>query len=90
MKENPDGYCLLVQARENVIKYWQSFSSKDDRLRNLLAVKLRSPIQTLVQFLIDPSTDSYAVQGVHQKVLQTDDVFKLTRTWCYALQRMKL
>ena len=76
--------------RENFIKYWQLFSDEDDRLRKILAVKLCSPLQTLVQFLIDPSTDSYAVQGVHQKVLQTDDVFKLTRTWCYALQRMKL
>ena len=82
--------CSLAQARENVMKYWQSFSSEDDILRNLLAVKLGSPTQTLVQFLIDPSADSDFIQGVQQKVIQSDDVFKLTRTWCYALQRLKL
>ena len=79
----------LSQTREKVITYWKSYSSKDDILRNLLAMKLSSHIPTLVQFLIDPSADSDCIKGVQQQVIKTHDLYRLTRTWCYALQRMK-
>ena len=80
----------LTQTRLTILQYWDKFSSEDDIIRNLLLVKLRSPIQTLMQFLIDPSTDPDIIQGVQRKVIKIDQIFKLTRTWCYALQRKKL
>ena len=43
-----------------------------------------------MQFFIDPSTDPDIIQGIQRKVIKIDQVFRLTRTWCYALQRKKL
>ena len=43
-----------------------------------------------MQFLIDPSADSDVIKGVQRKVINIAEVYKLTRTWCYALQRKKL
>ena len=80
----------LSSTRLNILKYWQSYTDKDDILKNLLSVKLRSSIQTLMQFLIDPSADPDVIQGVQRKVLKIDQIYKLTRTWCYALNRKKL
>ena len=80
----------LSPTRLNILQYWHKCSSEDDLLRNLLLLKLRSPIQTLMQFLIDPSADPDIIQGVQRKVIHIDEVYKLTRTWCYALQRKKL
>ena len=80
----------LMPARLQVLNYWDSFSSEDDQLRTLLISKLRSPIAILMQFLIDPSTDHHVIQGVQQKLLKIDEVYRLTRTWCYAVHRKKL
>ena len=38
-------------------------------------------------FLIDPSTVPYIKQGVQRKVIKFDEVFKLTRTWCHAIEK---
>ena len=80
----------LSLTRLNILQYWQNYTSEDDILHNLISVKLRSPIQTLMQFLIDPSADPDVIQGVQRKVIKLEDVYKLTRTWCYALHRKKL
>ena len=80
----------LAPTRQNVVNYWQNYSDKDDLLRNFLSAKLRSSIQTLMQFLIDPSVDNEVIQGVQSKVIKIEEIYKLTRTWCYALNRKKL
>ena len=80
----------LSLTRLNILQYWQNYTSEDDILRNLISVKLCSPIQTLMQFLIDPSVDPDVIHGVQRKVIKLEDVYKLTRMWCYALHRKKL
>ena len=80
----------LTAARTNVFNYWQYYSSKDDQLRNLLIMKLRSTTETFMQFIIDPSVDSEVIRGVQNNLIKLEDVYCLTRTWCYAVHRMKL
>ena len=80
----------LLPTRQKILEFWSDYSCKDDHLRNLLVFKLSSEHNILVQFLIDPSTDSDVIQGVQQKVINLHDVFKLTRCWCYAVHRKKL
>ena len=80
----------LSPTRLNILKYWQNYTDKDDILRNLIQVKLRSSIQTPMQFLIDPSADADVIQGVQRRMIRIEDIYKLTRTWCYALKRKKL
>ena len=80
----------LTAARTNVLNYWQYYSSKDDQLRNLLIIKLRSTTETFMQFIIDPSVDSEVIRGVQNNLIKLEDVYCLTRTWCYAVHRMKL
>ena len=43
-----------------------------------------------MQFLIDPSADADVIQGVQRRMIRIEDIYKLTRTWCYALKRKKL
>ena len=43
-----------------------------------------------MQFIIDPSADADVIQGVQRKVIKIEEIYKLTRTWCYALNRKKL
>ena len=84
-------YCdALTQARTNVLKYWELYSCKDDKLRNLLVNKLRASNLTLMQFLIDPSVDSDVIRGVQNSQIKIEEVYRLTRTWCYAVHRKKL
>ena len=80
----------LSPTRLKILEYWQTYSDKDDILRSLLSVKLQSSIQTLMQFIIDPSADADVIQGVQRKVIKIEEIYKLTRTWCYALNRKKL
>ena len=80
----------LTAARANVLNYWQYFSSKDDQLRNLLLIKLRATTEILMQFIIDPSVDCDVIQGVQKNLIKLEDVYCLTRTWCYAVHRKKL
>lgn len=80
----------LIPTRVNILNYWNKFSSEDDKLRNLLVMKLRSPIQIFLQFLIDPSADPHVIRGVQCEALKIDEIFRLTRSWCYALHRKKL
>ena len=84
-------YCdSLNAARKNVLNYWLSYSNEDDILRNLLALKLQEPTKILLQFIIDPSTDSDVIRGVQNNLIKLDEVYRLTRTWCYSVHRKKL
>ena len=80
----------LMPVRITILNYWYSYSEEDDILRKLLITKLRSPMQTLLQFLIDPSVDSDVIWGVQKKLINLEEIFKLTRSWCYSLNRKKL
>ena len=80
----------LTPARTNVLNHWQLYSCKDDQLRNLLLNKLHSSTKTLMQFLIDPSVDSDVIRGVQNNLIKLEEVYRLTRTWCYAVHRKKL
>ena len=78
----------LMPIRNTILNYRYSFTSEDDVLRQLLMAKLSSTLQNLLQFLIDPSTDSEVIWGVQRKSIKITEVFKLT--WCYALNRKKI
>ena len=80
----------LMPVRITILNYWYSYSEEDDNLRKLLIIKLRSPMQTLLQFLIDPSVDSDVIWGVQKNLVNLEEIFKLTRSWCYSLNRKKL
>ena len=80
----------LMPTRVTILNYWCSYTEEDDVLRQLVVAKLRSPLQTLLHFIIDPSTDSDVIWGVQRKSIDLAEVFKLTRSWCYALKRKKL
>ena len=80
----------LMSTRVTILNFWHSFSIEDDQLCEILGSKLRSPTHTLLQFLIDPSTDSDIIRGVQQKTIKIEEIYKLTRSWCYAIHRKKL
>ena len=79
----------LIPTRLNILNLWDTFSSEDEELRKLLLIKLRSPICSFLQFLIDPSVDPHVIRGVQLETIKIDEVFRLTRSWCYALHRKK-
>ena len=80
----------LTPARTNVLNFWQFYSCKDDHLYNLLIKKLSASTQVLMQFIIDPSVDSDVIKGVQNNLIKLEDIYRLTRTWCYAVHRKKL
>ena len=80
----------LQDKRNTVITYWLKTAQEDDQLRNLLVTKLRAPPHILLQFLLDPSSDPDVIQGCQHKFFSLDEIFRLTRCWCYALHRRKL
>ena len=80
----------LQEKRNTVIHYWLKTAEEDDHLHKLLVTKLRAPPPTLIQFLLDPSTDSDVIKGCQHKIYSLDEIFRLTRCWCYALHRRKL
>ena len=80
----------LQDKRNTVIAYWLKTAQEDDQLRNLLVTKLRAPPYILLQFLLDASSDPDVIQGCQHKKFSLDEIFRLTRCWCYALHRRKL
>ena len=80
----------LTPVRASILNYREFYSSKDDQLRNLFLKKLRASTQTLMQFLIELAFDNDVIQGVQNNLIKLEVVYRLTRTWCYAVHRKKL
>ena len=80
----------LSSTRQNIIEYWHKYSSEDDALRKLLCTKLSANTAELVQFLLDPSVVPDVIFGCQRQLYNLDELYKLTRCWCYAVHRKRL
>ena len=80
----------LFSTRQNITQYWFRFSSEDDALRKLLTAKLAANTTELVQFLLDPSVVPEVISGCQRQLYNLDELYKLTRCWCYAVHRKRL
>ena len=80
----------LFSTRQNITQYWFRFSSEDDALRKLLTAKLAANTAELVQFLLNPSAVPEVISGCQRQLYNLDELYKLTRCWCYAVHRKRL
>ena len=47
-------------------------------------------IKNIVQFLLDPSVVATVISAVQLDLFTLDDIFSVTRTYCYAIHRRRL
>ena len=80
----------LALQRSKVIDLWSRHAEDDEHLHKLLKDILKSPPALLAQFLLDPSVVPEAVALGQKKLINTNSLFYLTRTWCYSLHRKRL
>ena len=80
----------LAPKRKELVTFWFNQSEEDQVLRKLLETKLSASCQELTQFLIDPSPDPDFIIGRQQNEFDLNQVFHLTRTFCYGIHRRKL
>ena len=80
----------LEDKRQLLYKFWTQHSAENLSLRNLLNSMRASSITTFVQFLLDPSVVPQVISGCQMESFTIDEVFHLTRTFCYGLHRRRL
>ena len=80
----------LAHKGEDIIMYWKQQTEDNEHLQALTTTKLCSEVDEQVQFLLDPSVVPSVIRGCQLQHFSLDDVFKLTRTFCYALHRRRL
>ena len=80
----------LEDKRVLLFKYWNQQSEDNFHLQKLLESKLLSDATNLVQFLLDPSAVSSVISGCQQNHYTLNDVFALTKTFCYGIHRRRL
>ena len=80
----------LEDKRALLYEYWYDQTKNNHLLQNLLQTMLSSETLSLVQFLLDPSAEPKVIFGCQLKNFNLEDVFKLTRTFCYGLHRRRL
>ena len=80
----------LAHKREDITMYWKQQTEDNEHLQALTTTKLCSEVDEQVQFLLDPSVVPSVIRGCQLQHFSLDDVFKLTRTFCYALHRRRL
>ena len=80
----------LSEQRSKLVDLWSKHTEDDGHLYQLLHQLLQSSPEHLVQFLLDPSAVPQAVTLCQKKLVTFDNLFYLTRTWCYGLHRRRL
>ena len=80
----------LDDKRALLFEYWFKQTQNNHPLQNLLQAMLSSKLNVLVQFLLDPSTEAQVISGCQLKNFSLENVFTLTRTYCYGLHRRRL
>ena len=80
----------LDEKRMLIFNFWSQQSQYNHHLQNLLQDMLSANMNVLVQFLLDPSVEAKVISGCQQKHFTLEEVFTLTRTYCYGLHRRRL
>ena len=81
--------CPALEEKRTILKnYWAQQSKDNLQLGHLLEEMLSS--HSLVQFLLDPSVVPQVIAGCQKEFFSLDQIFRLTRTYCYGLHRRRL
>ena len=80
----------LDDKRRLLLDYWFEQTQNNQHLQKLLQTMLSSKLAVLIQFLLDPSAEPLVISGCQQEKFTLDEIFTLTRTFCYGLHRRRL
>ena len=82
----------LSDIRHELFEWWLSSSRTNSHLNLLLQLMISSPSFSFVKFVLDPSAQAEVITLLQNKLIDSDTIFKLTRTYCFAVHkaRMKL
>ena len=83
--------CPALEEKRTILKnFWAQQSQDNAQLGYLLEDMLSSHAPALVQFLLDPSVVPQVIAGCQKELYSIDEIFRLTRTYCYGLHRRRL
>ena len=83
--------CTALNEKRKVLnKYIHDQTDDNDALRAVIAAEMSSTVTNTVQFLLDPSVVSSVQIAVQQKKFTLEEIFAVTRTYCYAIHRRRL
>ena len=83
--------CVSLQhKRLDLFNFWDQRTVENPHLRDLMLSIRSSSITNFVQFVLDPSVVSSVISGCQDRLYKLEDIFHLTRTFCYALHRLRL
>ena len=80
----------LSDKRQDLLLFWNQQTQENEHLGLLISNMLSSPAFNFIQFVLDPSAVPQVIEGCQQKLFALDEVFALTRTFCYGLHRRRL
>ena len=80
----------LECKRETLFNFWKQQTEESINLQNLLNLVLQYNTTEFVQFVLDPSVTPSVIAGCQQGLFSLDEVFHLTRTFCYGIHRRRL
>ena len=80
----------LKDKRETLFSWWLSSSQSSPSLFNLIQVKIHSDSETFVKFVLDASSDPDVILLIQQSLVSIEEIFQLTRTFCYAIHQARL
>ena len=80
----------LDDKRRLLLDFGFEQTQNNQHLQKLLQTMLSSELVVLVQFLQDPSAEPMVISGCQHEKFTLDEIFALTRTFCYGLPRRRL
>ena len=80
----------LSTKRDHLFQFFDRQTQNSPPLRSLLNNMRESSTEAFVQFLLDPSVVPLVIHDVQKKLYTLDEVFFLTRTFCYGIHRRRL
>ena len=80
----------LDHKRSLLFNFWDKKCEDSPPLLTLLSDIRTSPVDKFIQFVLDPSVVPEVISGCQKNLYSLDDVFHLTRTYCYGLHRRRL
>ena len=78
----------LSEKRTSVFKYWDQQTLLYPKIRGLIDCMKAG--DNLAQFVLDPSVIPEVIAGVQQAEFSLEQIFRLTRTYCYGLHRCRV
>ena len=80
----------LSSKRDHLFQFFDKQSQDSPFLSSLVKTMRESKTEDFVQFLLDPSVVPLVISDVQKKKYTLDEVFYLTRTFCYGIHRRRL